>query len=194
MGPNLVDATFGTDKSGSYVVAIRRAPSDTKTMWVATRRGRLFISTNANAPASSVTFTRIDTATQPARFISGIEVDPANPYHAFVSFSGYNAYTPTTPGHVFDVRYNPATGKASWTDISYDLGDQPITGIAFDGQTGNLYASTDFGVVLLRPHTTDWDPAAQGLPPVAVYGLTISVTGRVLYAATHGRGAYRLTL
>ena len=43
-----------------------------------------------------------------------IAVDPGNPYHAFVSFSGYNAYTPTTPGHVFDVTYDPASGTATW--------------------------------------------------------------------------------
>jgi hypothetical protein len=29
---------------------------------------------------------------------------------------------------------------------------------------------------------------------VAVYGLTISSSSRVLYAATHGRGAWRLNL
>ena len=119
---------------------------------------------------------------------------PANPFHAFVSLSCYNAYTPTTPGHVFDVLYDPSTGTATWKDISYDLGDQPITGIAYDSQTGNLYASTDFGVVLLKSQSTAWDSAAPGLPPVAVYGLTISVSGRVLYAATHGRGAYKLNL
>jgi hypothetical protein len=194
LGPKLIDTTFGADKLGGFVVAISRAPSDTSTMWVATRGGRLFISTNANAAALSVSFTRIDTSAQPTRFISGIVVDPKNPYHAFVSFSGYSAYTPTTPGHVFDVLYNATTGKATWTDISYDLGDMPITGIAYDALKGNLYASTDFGVMELQAGSTDWNTAASGLPPVAVYGLTISTSGRVLYAATHGRGAWRLNL
>ena len=32
------------------------------------------------------------------------------------------------------------------------------------------------------------------MPQVAVYGLTISQAGHLLYAATHGRGAYRLAL
>ena len=195
LGPNLVNSTFGSDKLGSYVVAISRASSNTGTLWVGTRRGRLFISTNANGPAGSVTFTRIDTPAQPTRFISGIAVDPADPFHAFVSFSGYNAYTPTTPGHVFDVHYNPSTGTATWTDISHNLGDQPITGIAYDAPTGRLFASTDFGVAVLFVHSVPfWFPAAPGLPRAAVYGLTISTSGRVLYAATHGRGAWRLKL
>lgn len=193
-GPTLVGTSYGADKGGSYVVAIERAPSTKNVLWTGTRRGRLFISTNANDAAANVAFTRIDTSAQPKRFISGIAVDPKNPYHAFVSFSGYNAYTPTTPGHVFDVTYDPSTKTASWKDISYDLGDTPITGIAYDGDEGGLYISSDFGVALLKHGSHDWDPAAPGLPPVAVYGLTISQSGHVLYAATHGRGAYRLKL
>ncbi len=162
-------------------------------MWAGTRIGRLFVSKNADASTpGSVTFTRIDTANQPNRFISGIAVDPANPNHAFVSFSGYSAYTPTTPGHVFEVTYNPTTLGVTWKDLSYNIGDQPVTGIALDSATGELFISTDFGVAMLRAGV--WTPAAGSLPPVAVYGLTIDVNGRVLYAATHGRGAWKLDL
>ena len=195
LGPDLTTTAFGADKGGSYVVSIERAPSDTSTMWTATRLGRLFISTNANATdPTKVSFTRIDTAAQPGRFISGIAVDPKNPYHAYVSFSGYSAYTPATPGHVFDVTYNPQTGKATWTDLSYNLGDQPITGIAFDSVKGTVFVSTDFGVARLRNGGAHWFPASTGLPFVAVYGLTLSENGRVLYAATHGRGVWRLDI
>ncbi len=193
-GPTLTGATFGADKGGSYVVALTRARSNNSTLWAATRRGRLFISNNADAAAASVQFTRIDTAAQPTRFISGIAVDSLDANHAFVSFSGYNAYTPTTTGHVFEVRYNPASGSATWTDISNNLGDLPITGVARDGQTKNLYISTDFGVLMLDKASSKWVSAGSGLPPVAVYGLTFSEEGHVLYAATHGRGAWRLAL
>ncbi len=193
-GPVLTDTTYGPDKTGSYIVAVQRAPSDTSTLWTATRRGRLFISKNADGAAASVTFTRIDTSAQPTRFISGIVVDPKNPNHAFVSFSGYDAYTPTTPGHVFDVTYNPATGTATWKNISYDLGDGPITSVAYDDKTGDLFVSSDFGVARLHSGDHEWETAAPGLPMVAVYSLTLSSSGRVLYAATHGRSAWRLDL
>lgn len=192
--PKLTDASFGKDKVGGYVVAISRAASDTTTLWTATRFGRLFITTNADAPAASVKFTRIDTSAQPNRFISGIAVDPKNPYHALVTFSGYNAYTPKTVGHVFDVVYDPTTGKATWKNISHDLQDMPITGIAYDEVTGNVYIASDFGVLLLASGSTSWVTAAPGLPTVAVYSLTLSSAGRVLYAATHGRGAWRVDL
>ena len=105
--------------------------------------------------------------------------------------------TPSAPGHVFDVTYNPLTGHATWTDISYDLGDQPIADAVFDDATGDVYVSTDFGVWRLADGSTSWTDTADGLPLVQVPGLTL-VDGhgktRYLYAATHGRGAYRLTL
>jgi transposase-like protein len=191
---------WGTDKNPGptgYVVATERAPSDTSTLWAGLRRGRVFVSKNADNPtASAVTFDRIDSASTPERFVSGIAVDPADPNHAFISFSGYNAYASaagTATGHVFDVHYNPGTHTATWKDISYDLGDQPITDVALD-TNGDLYASTDFGVDVLSKGTTAWVPASTGLPSVAVYGLTIDRANRVLLAATHGRSAWRLAL
>jgi len=141
-----------------------------------------------------VAFTRIDTSAQPRRFVSGIAIDPDNPYHAYVSFSGYNAYTPTTPGHVFEVQFQPTTGSAVWKDLSFDLGDQPITDVAFDPDTGDVFAATDSGVLMLARGGTSWSPAAPNMPPVAVYGLTIDSDARLLYAATHGRGIWRLKL
>jgi len=190
------DLTAGpaSDKGTGYVVATQRTASDASTLWAATRRGRLFISKNADAAPAAVTFKRIDTSAQPRRFISGISIDPAHPNHAFVSFSGYNAYTPTTPGHVFEVTFNPVSGIATWIDLSHNLGDQPITSVAFDSNTGDLFASTDYGVLMLSPGGNQWSPAAANLPPVAVYGLTIDSDARLLYAATHGRGIWRLKL
>jgi hypothetical protein len=49
-------------------------------------------------------------------------------------------------------------------------------------------------VFVRRSGTITWQPAGPSLPKVAVYGLTIDVNARVLYAATHGRSAWRLTL
>jgi hypothetical protein len=60
-------------------------------MWASTNTGRLFITDNANAPAASVVWTRLDpsSATDPNRFISGIYVDPSNPNRAWVSYTGW---------------------------------------------------------------------------------------------------------
>ena len=211
-----------TDKGGpsgiSYVVAIERAKTNTGTLWAGTRRGRIWITKNADAnnPAAvvqepdccntgfnerqtDVVFTRIDTPAQPRRFPSGISVDPRDPTGntAYISFSGYEAYSPGQPGHVFKVVFNPETGSATWTDLSHDLGDLPITDVELDAPTGDLYASFDWGVLRLRNGSTNWVEAAPGLPKVATYELSqanLSGGRRVIYAATHGRGGFRLVL
>ncbi len=196
---------WGTDKGGSaptgnYLAAITRAPSNTGTLWAATRLGHVFITTNADtANPANVAFTRIDTANSPTRFVSGIAVDKNDPNHAFISFSGYNAYAieaGTATGHVFDVHYNPTTKTATWKDISGNLGDQPVTGVQYDSANHALYIATDFTVLRLRQEDNfnDWRVAAANLPLVGVWGITLAPKGDVLYAATHGRGIYALNL
>jgi hypothetical protein len=199
IGLNLsTDKSFGNDKApGQYIVATVRAPSDSGTLWVGLRRGRVFISSNADKASGKVIFYRIDTSATPTRFVSGIAVDPSDPNHAFISFSGYNAYATASgaaTGHVFDVHFNPGGHTATWTNIDHNLGDEPITGIALDSITGDLYVSTDFGVDLLPSGGSMWVPAGVGLPPVVTFGLTIDSSARILYAATHGRGAWSLAL
>ncbi len=189
---NLTGAGWG-DRAGGAVSVVQRVDSDTSTAWAATSTGRVFVSRNADAePASAVTWTRIDTATTPNRFVTSIHIDPADPARAWISYSGYGSNTPTTPGHAFEVK---ATGSgATWTDRSYDFGDQPITDLVRDDVTGDLYASTDFGVLLLPRGKTSWTKAAKGMPNVEVAGLTIVPGERILYAASHGLGAWKLSL
>jgi hypothetical protein len=198
-GPGDLSGTaYGADNAGAgnYVVAITHAQNDSDVLWAATRRGRLFISTNANAAdPSTVTFTRLDRTAVggalPTRFISGISVDPNDPFHAVVSYSGYSAYA--SGGHLYDVHFRPGSGTIRATDISGDLGDQPITSVAYDWHTGAIYAGTDWGVLMQPAHkpglARHW-VTTPGLPPVAVYGLTLNASGNRLYAATHGRGWY----
>ncbi|GAC1474743.1 MAG: exo-alpha-sialidase [Candidatus Dormibacteraceae bacterium] len=195
-GPRLTAASFGT-RGGGDVVAVARASSDTSTLWAATSTGRVFVSRNADAePASSVSFTRIDklSSDAPNRFISSIYVDPANANHAWISYSGFSSATPSTPGHVFEVTYNPTAGTASWTSVDQGLGDLPITALVRDDVTGSLYAGSDYGVLRLDPGDDSWGPAAEGMPNVEVPGLTIVPGSRLLYAATHGLGAWVLKL
>ena len=201
-GPARLTGTFyGADRSGGNVAAVARTGSDTGTMWAATTTGRVFISTNADAAAGSVTYTRLDTlpsaTSSPGRFVSGIVIDPANPNHAWITYSGYNFNTPSQLGHVFEVTYNPATPDATWTSLDNPGGtvfpDFPATAIARDSN-GDLYVANDFGVMLLANGSTSWATAGTGLPMVEVAGLTIVPSARVLYAATHGRAAWKLTL
>ena len=186
--------TSAGSKSGSYLAAVERAPSDTQTLWVGGRRGRVYVSKNARDKAEKVAFDRIDTDAQPNRFVSGIAIDPADANHAYVTFSGYNEATPDAPGHVFDVHYDPATSSATWTNLDADLPDTPVTDIAYDDMTGDLYIGTDYEVLRRPKGANAWARAADGLPLASVTNTVMRSDGRVLYGATYGRAAWRLAL
>jgi hypothetical protein len=197
LGPvRLTDAAWG-DRAGGAVSAIERTVADSASAWAATTTGRVFITKNVGAdPASAVTWTRLDddTLIDPNRFVSSIHVDPANGNRAWISYSGYGVNTPGTPGHVFQVVYNPGTGTSTWTDLSHDFGDLPVNDLVRDDVTGDLYAGTDFGALRLASGTTTWTNSAPGLPNVEVTSLEVLPGQRILYAATHGLSTWRLNL
>jgi hypothetical protein len=188
----------GTSRSGGNVAAIERG-SDTSTMWAATSTGRVFISKNADAAAGGVTYTRLDSlaANSPGRFVSGLYVDQTNSNHAWITYSSYSTITPATPGHVFSVTFNPAGGTATWTNLDGSgpsaFPDFPATDVVADSN-GDVYASNDWGVLRLPSGSSAWEVAGAGLPQVETAGLTIVPGARKLYAATHGRSAWQLTL
>jgi len=195
---SLTSSAWG-DRAGGNVAAVERTPSNTGTLWAATTTGRVFISSNADAAAGSVHYTRLDSLAlnDPNRFVSGIYVDPVNANHAWICYSSYSTLDPTAPGHVFSVTYDPIGGTATWTNLDGSGGtafpDFPATDIVHDSN-GDLYVSNDWGVLRRANGSSDWVVAGSGLPMVEVAGLTIVPSARVLYAATHGRSAWKLTL
>ena len=198
----LIGTFYGGDRQGGSVGALARSGSESSTLWAATTVGRVFVSKNADAePASAVTFDRIDdsASNDPERFVSAIVVDPSDSNHAWIAYSGYSASTPARPGHVFEVVYDPGTGTATWTNIDPTNGitgggDLPVTALAHDGVTGDLYAGFDFGVARLPFGSTVWEEAGTGLPIVQVAGLSVLPGARLLYAATHGMSIWTLAL
>ena len=197
LGPTpLVDAAWG-DRAGGAVTAIERSEGNFRTAWATTSTGRVFITRNVDAEdPADVEWTRVDDegTIDPNRFISSIFPHPTKENRAWVSYSGYDSATPTTPGHMFKVRFAPDTGTASWRNLSYDFGDLPVTDLVWDSERNELYASSDFGISLRTAGGRNWINSAPGLPNVEVAGLTVLPKERILYAATHGLSAWKLTL
>lgn len=189
---DLTSTFYGVDRVGGMIVSAERTPADAGTLWAGTNFGRLFVSKNADGPAASVTFTRVDTPSLPNRFVTRIAVDRSNPNVAFISYSGFNALTPSTPGHIFRAVYDPATGVATFTSSDFDLGDLPINTLAYDDVRGDLYAATDFGPLVLKAGTSRWVLAGRGFPEVVMVDLEIVPEQGVLVAATHGMGIFVL--
>lgn len=79
--------------------------------------------------------------------------------------------------------------------VTAKLGERPNSSAVWPAfRLGNLDAANDFGVLMLFSGTTSWVLAAPGMPNVEVAGLTFVPSDRILYAATHGLGAWRLNL
>jgi hypothetical protein len=192
---------WGEDRSGGHISMNTPAPSNKAVVWAGTSAGRIFITTNADAAdASTIAWQRIDTTSEadPPRYPTDIYVDPWNPYHAYITYSGYNAVTPATPGHVFDVRFNPSTGTATFTSLDgtgrHALGDLPVGTIERDERSGALYIGTDFGLVRRGHWWSGWTDVKGGPPTTTIPHLKIDQRRGVLYVATHGFGAWTLDL
>jgi hypothetical protein len=195
----LTDPGYG-DRAGGSVSVVERGRADTSTLWVATSTGRVFISTNADtANPASVQFTRLDSlaANDPPRYPTSIFVDPEDSNHAWITYSGFNAKTPDTPGHVFEIRYTPTGGGGTATFTNLDgqrnngFGDIPATSIIVSPK-GTLYVGNDFGVVQKQKNSPVWHTTAAGLPNVTVADLVYVPERGVLYAGTHGQGIWSL--
>jgi len=196
----LTNASYGPDRTGGFVAAIARAPSDVDTLWAATGAGRIFVSKNAKtAPEPAVVFDRIDNdptaQNDPPRYPTDIFVDPQNPNHAWITYSGYNAKTPATPGHVFEVFYVPGAS----TFINRDgheingYGDIPAQSIVVT-ERGTYYVANDYNVVVKEPDSDVWKMSPAGLPNMLVTDLVYVPEKDGLYAGTHGQGVWFLNV
>jgi hypothetical protein len=136
------------------------------------------------------TWHEVNTAGLPDRYIAGMTVDPSNPAHAYAIFNGYSRrWVPGGGvGHVFET-WN---GGQTWTDISGNLPD--IASDALVLLHHRLALATDGGVFTAREGegaSTQWSRLGQGLPNVVDNDLTLGPDDYI-YAATHGRGVWRI--
>jgi hypothetical protein len=218
---DLTGSVYGSDRAAGAVSWIARNKADHGTLWATTSAGRVFVTHNADATdPATVSWHRIDNATSPTRYPSSIYPDPDNVNHAWVTYSGYNAATPTTPGHVFDVREGgTAPGSGSFTNLQVergtatfptptDNGDLPINDIVRDDAKKKLYVATDFGVVRgnndgrgdwrVTPDLPRFEITHLEIQPSARVPTCVGLSGRncptLIYAATHSQGMWRLDL
>jgi len=221
LGGDLTSATYGSDRTGGSMSWLARNKKDHGTLWATTSAGRIFVTHNADASdPATVTWHRIDNATSPTRFPSSIYPDPSNVNHAWVTYSGYNATTPTVPGHVFDVvEGGAAPGSGSFTNLNVEAGtaafptptgtgDLPVNDIVRDDGRKNLYVATDFGVLIGNSDGKGGWKVTPGLPSFEITHLEIQPSARVptcvatgkkgcpnqIYAATHSQGMWKLPL
>jgi uncharacterized protein (TIGR03437 family) len=167
--------------------AIASSPADSNNVYAGTSNGRIY--STANALSSSPSWTN-RTQGLPNLYLSTIAPDPLDPLTAYIGFSGFS--TTTNPGgHI----YKTSNGGSSWTNISGNLPNIPVNSLVVDPDLpATIYAGTDAGVQVTSDGGASWASLGSGLPRSVALSIALERKTRVLYAGTHGRGIWSVSL
>ncbi|HEV3341035.1 MAG TPA: hypothetical protein VG125_11785, partial [Pirellulales bacterium] len=178
--------TAGWNPNDSAVDSIAIAPSDPNTIYASTggqfaSSSNIFVSSNGGNA-----WTEIDLPAGSGH-VEQLAVDPAS---ALIAYAVVNMFG---VGHV----YRTADGGQTWTNVSGNLPDQPSNAVAINTSTGAVYVGNDTGVFVSTNVTSGsptWAPVGSGLPNAQVVDLEYNPTFGLLGAATHGRGAFLVSV
>jgi hypothetical protein len=140
--------------------------------------------------ASGWSFTNLSTTGLPLRYVGGVAIGPDGGVYAVMNgFSRrFTEGEGAGIGHVF--KWNGAT--SSWDDISANFPDIPANSIQALSD-GSLVVGTDLAVLYRAPGATSWKRLGSNLPLTVALDVELGPDGNV-YAATHGRGIWRIAL
>lgn len=169
-------------------------PSDSSRVYTGASNGDVWMTTNA--PTATV-WTQINSGSPglPGRNVRDISPSPTNASDILAAVTG------TGTGHLWRCT-NTQAGTRVWTDVSGSgvtgLPDVPAAAIARDpwDAANTWYVANDIGVFKTTNAGATWSNMTEplGLPNVRVYDLEASPSTGYLYAATYGRGMWRILL
>lgn len=86
-------------------------------------------------------------------------------------------------------------GGLNWTNISSNIPLAAVNSIILRNTTPRaLFAGTDLGVYMSYNDGASWSLFSTGMPTVEVYDLKYREANKILLAATHGRGCFKIDL
>ena len=195
---NMTKQTLGTR---SFINQVKYSPKYQTVAMVGTNDANLWIGfnlgTGTQAQAVWVDVTGSNTVV-PLRPVLGIALDPtvsaANLPVGYAAVGGFNANTPTTPGHVFQVTCTATCGSFTWLDKTGNLPDIPVDSIIVNpNNASQVYAGTDWGVYYTDDITVaspTWQRFENGIPHAMVWDMQIDRGSTTLSVWTRSRGAY----
>lgn len=182
--------------AGGTVRAIGVATTNQDRLYTGASSGAVYKTDNIGA--ASPTWLRIDTGSpsKPANWVKRVAPRPGYSYDILVGMSTLG------PGNLWRCANTTAATRV-WTNVSgagaTALPSVPVNAIAHDPfNTAIWYVGTDVGVFMSSDSGGTWYNAtnAWGLPNVRVDDLKVynDGTNAYLYAATYGRGIWRIAL
>lgn len=191
---------LGNGCNFSCITFVAVSPVNPNVVVIGTGGGLLWESTNADS--ASPTWTEIDNAHTPSRFVTQVVFAPNSADTAYVTYSGFNEDDPRAGGHLFRIS-GISSGTPTFTEIDgqngnnsqHALPDLPTNSVLVDPlDPSQLFVGADFGVYVSPNGGNTWFLVNSALPHSEVYMLAFDATTNSVVAATHGRGMWRLTL
>ena len=125
----------------------------------------------------------------PSRYISGVAVD--NSGAVYVALNGFSRRFTEGPGAGIGHLFKSTDGGGTWTDISGNMPDIPTNALEIL-PNGKFVVGTDLGVIVSSDGGAHWSRLGGNFPATVAIDVEAGPDGR-LYAATHGRGIWRIT-
>jgi photosystem II stability/assembly factor-like uncharacterized protein len=170
------------------ISAIAVSPISNATVFAGTDRGHILRTTNAKQAVGGITFS----TTQPRQgWVTSIAIDAESGavYATYGNFGGAHIFRSTDNGDTWQSL--DGSGPTGFPDI-------PAHSIVVDpDDPQRLYLGTDLGVMVSIDGGATWRAEETGFGPAVTMWLSLIRTPagqKQLFAFTHGRGAWRVTL
>ena len=199
--PLTANLTKGTLGNRSYINQVKYSPKFQSVAIVGTNDGNVQIGfnlgTGVQAQANWVNVTG-NNAVLPNRPVLGIALDPsvsaANVPVGYASIGGFNANTPSTPGHLFQVTCAASCASFTWVDKTGNLPDIPADSVIVNPKwPQQVFVGTDFGLYFTDDITAaspSWQRFENGLPHAMIWDMSIDRGSTTLAVWTRSRGAW----
>nr|MDQ6908708.1 IPT/TIG domain-containing protein [Chloroflexota bacterium] len=173
---------------GQSVQSVMIAPANSAVMYAGTTGGRIYRTTNGNIGGTATwsdLWTGKGLPTQPVTWIA-VDRNDATGNIAYATFGGFGV------GHV----WKTINGGTSWTNITGNMPDAPVTGLVTYPISGGsaLVVGTDVGTFLSTNGGASWTALQNGLPNVGIDQIFTDKALTTLFVATHGRGVLKMPI
>jgi photosystem II stability/assembly factor-like uncharacterized protein len=174
---------------GAMVSALVVAPTMPSRVLAGTNTGTIYRNDAAPNPTASATWAA---ATPRSGFVTSLAVDPADASVAYATYGGFGGQ------HV----WRSADGGAHWQPLDGEgndaVPDVPVHCLLVDpDRRERLFLGTDLGVLVSTDFGASWAVEDTGFATVVTEALSLTRDEEnrpVLFAFTHGRGAWRVLL
>jgi hypothetical protein len=193
---NLTKQTLG---NRSFINQLAFAPATQTVVMVGTNDGNVQIGFAPGEGAPTATWVNVtgNNAILPNRPILDVAVDPTTTTTpiGYAGIGGFNANTPTTPGHVYRIVCSGANcASFTWTNKTGNLPDIPVDSIIANPKfPQQVFAGTDWGLYYTNDITAaspQWARFQNGLPNAMIWDMQIDRGSTTLSVWTRSRGAY----